>query len=294
MNAPALTDDEIAAFLRDGYVRIRRAIAPEVAEAAVDEAFERLGYDRHDPATWAEEKVHLPGVWRKPIEEIAPRFWAAACQLLGGVDRVKPMTLTDAYIVNLRHGAGQPHQPPSPAMKGWHKDGDFFRHFLDSPEQGLLSIVAWSDVRPRGGATYFAKDSVPVVARYLAAHPEGVDPSAFSRERLIDQCHEFGEAIAEAGDIFLMHPFLLHSASPNTIGAVRVITNPPVQLREPMQFNRNDPADFSPVELAVLRGLGVERYDFQPTGAREAIEPVRHKLQRERLEQERARASSGV
>ena len=56
---------------------------------------------------------------------------------------------------------------------GWHKDGDFFRHFLDSPEQGLLTFVLWSDIEPRGGGTFVAADSVPVVARTLAAAPGG-------------------------------------------------------------------------------------------------------------------------
>lgn len=34
-----------------------------------------------------------------------------------------------------------------------------------------------------------------------------------------------------------------------------------------MTLNRPD-GDYSPVESAVLRGLGVDRYDFQPTGER--------------------------
>ena len=38
---------------------------------------------------------------------------------------------------------------PSPEAGGWHKDGSFFRHFLDSREQGLLTIVYWSDVAPQ-------------------------------------------------------------------------------------------------------------------------------------------------
>jgi hypothetical protein len=47
-----------------------------------------------------------------------------------------------------------------PSSPDWHKDGDFFRHFLDSPEQGLLTIVLWSDIEERGGGTFIAPDSV--------------------------------------------------------------------------------------------------------------------------------------
>ena len=66
--------------------------------------------------------------------------------------------------------ATRPARPP--AAGGWHKDGSFFRHFLDSREQGLLTIVYWSDVEPQGGGTFIAPDSIKVVARYLAEHPE--------------------------------------------------------------------------------------------------------------------------
>ena len=56
---------------------------------------------------------------------------------------------SDGFIINFGLGADQPWQPPSPEVSGWHKDGDFFRHFLDSPEQGLLTIVVWSDIYPK-------------------------------------------------------------------------------------------------------------------------------------------------
>ena len=55
-----------------------------------------------------------------------------------------------------------------------HKDGGHFRHFLDSPEQGLLTLLLWSDMLPKSGGTFCALDSVGVVARFLADHPEGV------------------------------------------------------------------------------------------------------------------------
>jgi hypothetical protein len=56
--------------------------------------------------------------------------------------------------------------------RGWHKDGDFFRHFLVSAEQALLTFVLWTDMLHKGGGTFVAADSVPVVARFLAEHPD--------------------------------------------------------------------------------------------------------------------------
>lgn len=108
--------------------------------------------------------------------DVAPRAWAAICDLVGGAQRVKQgadYSFGDSFIINFHHGADQPWEPPSPRVAGWHKDGDFFRHFLDSPEQGLLTIVLWSDIAPRSGGTFAATDSVRPIAQYLADHPEG-------------------------------------------------------------------------------------------------------------------------
>jgi hypothetical protein len=47
------------------------------------------------------------------------------------------------------------------------------------------------------------------------------------------------------------------------------MTNPPVVLKDHMNLDREDPADFSLIELATLHALGVDRYDFRPTAQRE-------------------------
>jgi len=52
------------------------------------------------------------------------------------------------------------------------------------------------------------------------------------------------------------------------LGIPRFITNPAVHLREPMRFGRESVAEFSPIERAILRGLGVDRLDWHITGQR--------------------------
>lgn len=284
-----LNEEQIEHFLETGYVVIRGAIDPEVCDAAVAEAFERCGYDREDPSTWTEKKIHLPTTSHQSVAEASPAVWAATCQLLGGEERVyQPYNFGNAYILNLGVGADEPFRKPSPECPGWHKDGDFFRHFLNSPEQGLLTLVAWSDIKPRGGATYVATDSVGVVARKLVQHPEGLLPGEIGCDKLIYECNHYAEATAHAGDVYLLHPYMLHCHSQNMLEIERVITNPPAALKEPMNFNRPD-GDYSPVEQAVLRGMGVDHYDFQPTRPREAVIPERRKRQLKMLEEEKAR-----
>jgi len=282
-----LSAEQIEQFVEHGYVILRNTFPRETASAWVDQGFKRLGYDRHDNSTWTSPRHHMPSVNHVKVDEFAPTVWAAVCELLGGEDRVQPYRWSDGFIMNLGIGADKPWMPPSAQSPGWHKDGDFFKHFLDSPEQGLLTIVCWTDMVHQGGGTFIAPDSVGVVARFLADHPEGVSPNAFSP--LINDCCDFLELTGQAGDVVLHHPYMLHATSQNVLRVERAITNPPVSLKEPMNFNRANPADFSPLERGVLRGLGVDRFDFKPTAPRERIVPARVHAQAKQLEEEKAR-----
>jgi hypothetical protein len=289
-----LTEREVDHFIRHGYVVVKDCFDPASAQPWMDRAWVRFGYDRDNPAEWTEKRIHLSQLASVDAREFAPRAWDAAVQLLGGEDRLElPWKWNDGFIANLGVGDDRPWQPPSAELAGWHKDGDFFRHFLDSPEQGLLTIVLWTDMHHQGGGTYIAADSVPVIARYLAEHPEGVLFTDFDFQALTRQCTNFIELTGRAGDVVLMHPYMLHATSQNVIKHGRLITNPPITLREPMQFDRQDPGEFSPVERAVLLGLQVDSYDFRRTGERELVVPERVLAQqrREAAETERLAAS---
>jgi len=43
----------------------------------------------------------------------------------------------------------------------------------------------------------------------------------------------FFEATGQVGDVYLLHSFMLHSASKNLLRNHRIITNSPVSLKEP-------------------------------------------------------------
>jgi hypothetical protein len=299
-----LTDEAAEHFVERGHVVIRGCFSRAAAAEFTGRIWDRLGYAEDDPSTWERPTVHMPRRRRLDVRQFAPRAWQAVCDLVGGADRIatdEPYVWNDSFIVNLHQGADRPWAPPSagsPDWPGWHKDGDFFRHFLDSPEQGLLTLVLWSDVTHQGGATFVAADSVGPVARFLAAHPAGVHPFAepsddgptvFPYADLLAGCDDFVEATGEAGDVYLLHPFILHAKSQNVLRRPRFITNPPLTLAAPMRFDRSDPDDFSLVERAVLRGLGVPRYDYAPAGPREALVPPRVAAQRALMEEEQRR-----
>jgi len=292
-----LTESEIEHFIERGFVRIEGCFSRELARDWTARSCERLYCSIDDPSTWPKGRMRPPESGRWSFESIAPKAWKAACELVGGEDRVlAPCSWGDGFIINFGGELVSEWQPPSSTVhpwQVWHKDGDFFRHFLDSPEQGLLVIATFSDIEPRGGATYIACDSVGHVARFLADHPEGILPRGTPANDIVARCHDFVETSSNVGDVFLLHPFMLHTWSINASSRARFIINPPVKLREPMCFARPAPEQHSPVERAVLRALGVDRYEFVLAHPREAIVPER--LAREKkLWEERARQAEAA
>jgi hypothetical protein len=280
-----LTDEHVASFLDNGYLIVKDCLDLSVAQRWIAEAYDRLGYDPANPETWLKDIVWMDHKHQLPVREAAPKAWAAIVDVVGGEERLETQVMgkplghfssvnsfawSDAFIVNFRKGAGEAWQPPSAQVAGWHKDGSYFRHFLDSREQALLTVVLWSDMRHQGGGTFIAPDSVRVVARFLAEHPEGLKPSEFDFQALVRQCRRFEELTGRAGDFVILHPFMLHASSQNVLGQPRFMTNPPIVLKDPMNLNRDHARDFSLLERATLHYLGLERLDFRPTAPREA------------------------
>ena len=262
-----LSDADLEGFYRDGYVVVRQAFSREDAQGAIDIGWKRIGYDPDAPSTWAEPLVGTGDMHSVSIETFAPRAYGAICELMGGRERIAgEMRFGDGFKWNFYHQADNWQPPSAQAKLGWHTDGDWFRHFLDGPEQGILGIALWSDVKPRGGGTYIVPDSVAPVARQLAAHPEGLLNWEMGEKEILPQCEHFMELTGEIGDVFLTHPFMIHSVSPNERREARPITNPCISFREPLRFD--DPDQMCPIERSIMSALGVESLDYQITGER--------------------------
>ncbi|KAI7973065.1 hypothetical protein EIK77_004342 [Talaromyces pinophilus] len=314
-----LTQEQKDHFMKYGYLRVPNCFSPEKAAEWTKDVWTRLGYSPTDKETWTSERIHMPPHRHEPVKTFAPKAWAAICEVVGGEDRVLDAAAmwNDALIVNLgtKEAEGKPWPHPK-EIYGWHVDGDFFIHFLDSREQGLLVIPLFNDIVDHAGGTLICPDSIPYIARHLVRgfskfaffipnisqynHPEGVSPHMVPRggqlepeykdgfyTRIISQCSEFHEMTGKAGDVILLHPLMVHSASVNTLRIPRIITNPPITLKEPFRFDRKDPNDFSLVERKTLRSLGVDRLDdWKIVGEREMVVPERLRAQAAMKEEE--------
>jgi hypothetical protein len=151
-----LSEAQRVQFMEYGFVKIEKCFTKAQAAEFTKDMWPRLGFSPTDKATWTVERSHMSGHRVVSVSEFAPKAWAAMCQLLGGEERIesgdgeKASGWSDAFIVNL----GKPEYEAEENLDlrkdlwGWHNDGDFFVHFLDSREQALLVIPLWSDIVP--------------------------------------------------------------------------------------------------------------------------------------------------
>jgi hypothetical protein len=88
----------------------------------------------------------------------------------------------------------------------------------------------------------------------------------------VDQSNTFFELTGEVGDVFILHPLVIHSAAKNGLRIPRIITNPSVSLKKPFNFDRDDRSEYSLIELKTLKELGRERLNgWRITGQRRGL-----------------------
>src|SRR6185437_8200343 len=133
---------------------VEQALSPEFCEAVVKRRLADIGVDDADRRTWPEGRRNLPATTTYALEDVAPTAAEAMNELVGGREAVAFGDIPDNLILNFPDPAATWWAPNDrdAAAAGWHKDGDWFRHFLDSPEQGLLGIIFWRDVTAEQGA----------------------------------------------------------------------------------------------------------------------------------------------
>jgi len=310
MSSPAepLTESQKEHFRQHGWLKLSNCFTKEQADWVTKDVWTRLGMDPNDKSTW-KPRTNMPHHREFDASEFAPKAWAAICEVCGGEDRITPESKQwkDSLIVNLGSEENEGREVDPKQLDIWHVDGDFFVHYLDSPEQGLLVIPLFTDIVPGGGATFICPEAIPKIAKHLHDHPDGVsvrmaprgDPE-FAKPASLDwynslarSCDGFVEAHGNVGDVYLLHPLMLHTVSWNPLRRLRIITNPPVSLTQPHDFNRPDGA-YSLVEQTTLRALGVESLpEWKITAAREKVVPERIKVQ-ERMKQEELKRLAAV
>lgn len=266
-----LSPDQRQHFVEHGWLKIPQAIKPKYLEEWTSNLFIRLGWDPEDRTTWASNQkmgtyVKLPRHREVLASELAPRAWAAMCEIVGGEDKIDPVRERyhgDQLIINfgneywtkvssilevlafcaellhLQHASPPPH-----LLNGWHADNDWYRQFLDSSGNALTIIHLFTDIPPSGGGTWICEDGIKRSCRVMYDNPDGWDPP--DHDRVLHEaikrgeCEKFVQIEGQAGDVFITHAMLPHAPGINHLWYPRIITNPHVNLKEPFNLNRSD------------------------------------------------------
>lgn len=263
----ALSSSDIESFVEQGFCTLRGAFTCQQASAAADCLWQRMeqkaGIRRSDPSSWPaaydiEEQLKHPEVLACFNDRVV-----TAVEQLVGPGRWYGERRWGFWPVNFWYRADLPYDFPT---SGWHIDGNWFRHTIDCPKQGLLVIGLFTDIQLRWGGTILAGGSHKLTARVLAKHPEGITHTDLFEEVLRSPLGNFHEVTGEAGDVVLGHPFLFHTRGYKHGGPPRIISNTEAGLRERMNLRRLNFADYSPLERSIVQALAEEA--TEPENAR--------------------------
>ncbi|GLW63131.1 phytanoyl-CoA dioxygenase [Actinomadura rubrobrunea] len=257
----SLDDAQVAEFIENGFVRIPEAFPREVADACREIMWPDTGCDPDDPSTWTRPVVRLWHYDQEPFRVAAntPKLHAAFDALVGA-GRWVPRPGLGTVPVRFP-------SPDDPGDTGWHVESSFpgddpddfmsWRLNVSSKGRALLMLFLFSDVGELDAPTRIRVGSHLDVPPIL--EPAGEEGLTFleAAQKAVPASEHRPVALAtgRAGDVYLCHPFVVHSAQPHHGTEPRFMAQPPLYPAEPLRLERPDGA-YSPVEAAIRRGLG--------------------------------------
>lgn len=276
MTDDALTDDDVERFVRDGFVRVPGAFPNALADEVRGRLWEQLGMAPDDRSTWTKEVVRLGFSDEDAFVRCAntERLHAAYDRIVGP-GRWKQPDRLGTFPIRFPSNRG----PQDNKDFGWHIDAGFLSVTLDvqtyqdwqgemavippnfeetfrfnvwSKGRALLLLFLFSDTDEDDAPTLVRVGSHLDVPRLLVdAGPEGVylDVSDVGVDRPV------ASVTRQAGDVYLCHPFLVHTPQGNVGNRPRFMAQPNLEPTGQLELDRADGC-YSPVERAVRRGLG--------------------------------------
>lgn len=246
---------DVDAFLADGYVRVEQAFPRELAAECRDILWRDTGCDPADPATWTRPVVRLGEHAEEPFRAaVNTGALHAAFDAVAGKGAWLPRSGLGTFPV--RFPSDQP-----PGDDGWHIDASFpgddpadflsYRVNVASKGRALLMLFLFSDVGEDDGPTRLRAGSHLDVPPIL--EPAGEAGLAFmdlaGKAVPATEHRPLAYATGQAGDVYLCHPFLVHSAQAHRGATPRFMAQPPLLPAGPLPSS-------SPVRVAIEQALG--------------------------------------
>ncbi len=247
----------IDSFLRDGFIKLPRAVPGDVVEVCAGLLWEAIGLDPEDPSGWAKPIYWVGGMSQPPfVQAMNSLVVLEACEQLAGPGRWMPRASMGSFPLRFPHDE-------EPDGLGWHIEGSYMPEGattwwtnVRSRDRALLALFLFTDVDMEDGPTRIRVGSHLVVPPVLEPFGEdGAAGPAFAAGIVAatDHC-ALAYATGRAGDVYLCHPFLVHAAQANHGTRPRFLGQPAILANYPYQLDRPD-AECSPVELTIKRGL---------------------------------------
>jgi hypothetical protein len=262
---------DVDAFVRDGFVAVRGAVDAETVAACREliwAELERRGVRRDDSGSWPPLVEDLDNLAGEPFTAayMSPALTAGYDELIGPGRWTPALDIGQAVVVRF--------PAEDRANAGYHIEGSYSpppgkpgRYWVNvrSRDRGLLALFLLTDVGRHDAPTRLLCGSHLVVPQFLAPYGEaGTDADAeFWRPSTL--CLPVVHATGKAGDVFLCHPFIVHTATWPHLGAgPRMIAQPAVNTPHGFAVDGSDP---SPVAQAIARGLTMAAGDARQSCA---------------------------
>jgi len=244
----------VDSFVRDGYVVIRGAFDADIAAACralIWDSMAGQGIREDDSATWP-PLAELDGLVGESFTAAgsSPVLAGACDELIGPGRWTSPIACGGAVVVRF----------PSEdrANAGYHIEGSYdgpggYWVNVRSKARGLLALFLFSDVGQHDAPTRLVCGSHLAVPQFLAPYGQAGTHADAEFWHSSTLCLPVANATGRAGDIYLCHPFIVHTATwPHRGTMPRMIAQPAVHVRDGFAIDGSDP---SPVARAIVAGL---------------------------------------
>jgi hypothetical protein len=257
----ALEREDVIRFIRDGFLRIQGAFSREAAASCCSRIAAHGGIDLTDASSWKQPVARIIGAGDPVFAEVinTPRL-DAAYDTLVGPGRWVPRNNIGYVVIRFPHAE-------DPGDAGWHIEASYSVEGepgvnVFSRDRALLILLLLSDVGNDDAPTRVRVGSHLLVPPQLReAGATGMRSFDVATDTPEMEACPVASVTGAAGDVYLCHPFLVHSATwPHRGVAPRFMAQPALVSKEPFDYDR-DSGQYSPLEIAGRIGLGMESLD---------------------------------
>ena len=250
----ALTAQQFEQFVSAGYVKLEQAFPREIGEQCREELWRATGYEPDDPSTWTQPFVRLEILATPPFRDAANTLLLhEAFDQLVGAGRWMPLTGLGTFPLRFP-------SPDPPADGGWHLEASFAgpqgepRVNLRSRGRALLMLFLFSEVGTDDAPTLVRVGSHLDVPNVLETAGDDGSPWMELCEQVVPLSagRPVERVTGSLGDVYLCHPFLVHSGSAHRGRTPRFMAQPPLRLIGDLDPFATNP---SAVERAIREGL---------------------------------------